>query len=115
MKRFSMAVFELYTVSDMNEGCDDVHLGYFVNSSDAMAVAKGKGPMGSTAPVRQTNIDIKVFESITEFLTEQVESLRAQRADIRKRALAKLTAEELEALGLNPRSEPTSGPRLGFD
>jgi len=88
-------VFEVSTNSDSVEGRGHkVHLAYFVNHADAKLAAKGKGVMGTEATVEPCNLVINIYENIDEFNANT-------RENIRKRALAKLDAEERMVLGLN--------------
>lgn len=94
MKTFHLNCYEAYTNSDLTEGRGvAVHIGYFTDEDAAIRAAEHKGPMGTSAWVRQVDKVIKVFEDFGEFEKEQ-------RNEARARGLSKLTQEEREALGL---------------
>lgn len=85
-------VWESYTNSDTTEGRGaDVHIGYFTQKSDAQEAGKGRGVMGTPAPVRP--VYLRVHGTLKEFM-----AFRDQ--DIRRRALDKLNHEERRVLGL---------------
>ena len=82
-----------------------VNLGSFVNKSDAERWADGRGAMGAFVLVEKEYVTLvdahgalyvigrRAFTSISEAVVQQ-------QADVKLRALAKLTAEERQALGL---------------
>lgn len=88
-------VWESYTNSDLTEGRGaHVHIGYFLSKKDAERAGVGQGVMGTDARVRQVGeVSLIVYETFDEFLAIQKEEKRQQ-------ALAKLTQEERELLGL---------------
>jgi hypothetical protein len=87
-------VFEAYTNSDLTEGRGyPVTLGFFVKEVDAIKASLGKGVMGTDASVCAKDLDIRIFETFEEYQNYQKDS-------IRRKALAKLSLSEKQALGL---------------
>ena len=96
MKHFVLKdVYEAYTNSDLTEGRGHtVHIGYFTRETDALRAVRRKGVMGTDANVRKlSTLELKVYEHLAEYEAEVV-------LDLRKKALAKLTAAERTLLGL---------------
>ncbi len=89
-------VYAVTTNTDLTEGRgSSVHLAYFVRRSDAERYAVGKGVMGTPATVTAATLPPlpRVYETWEEYEEVNRESVRA-------RALAKLSKEERDALGL---------------
>lgn len=84
-------VFEAYTNSDLTEGRgSDVRIALFARGPDAAQAVVGRGVMGtaSGAGVRE----VKLYCSFEDYENERLD-------EVRQRALAKLSSEELAALG----------------
>lgn len=90
MKRIKMP--DVYVVTAYTERSSYI-VGYFANKADADKAAKGKGEWGGDAVVAKTDIDFRVYESYAEFEL-------AVKNDKRAAALKKLSAEEIELLGV---------------
>ena len=95
--------YRVISNSDLNEG-RGVHItvGIYTTHNEAYKAAKGAGVMGSNAEVSsetslvfRDDLTGELFLLGDQILTEHVDINK-----IRERALAKLTAEEKEALGL---------------
>lgn len=94
MEKFDIEGFEVLTNSDLTEGRGHrVHVCYTSTRALAEEIAKGKGVMGTDADVVPMSKTIKVFDTMDEWNNNTKEA-------IREKALAKLTKEEREALGL---------------
>ena len=96
--------FEVVTNTDLTEGRgSDRVIAYVLDHELARAWASDKGVMGSPAQVRA--VDLYEVEG-TYFPTHAAvkllspEDLQAAQAEIRRKALRKLTAAEIAALGL---------------
>lgn len=91
----------------MNEGRGGSYLvGYFATESLAERAAAGRGAMGTQGHVRPHRGEVAVYidpesgREIVRPLVERVEIQYEDPAEVRERALAKLTSEEKLALGL---------------
>lgn len=95
MKQFRIRGFEVLTNSDTTEGRGiPVHVAYTFDEQTANEIAKGRGVMGTMADVKPIDKTICILDSFDEF-----EEL--QNVEKREKALAKLTDEEKQLLGLN--------------
>lgn len=88
----SFVTDEVYEVTGYNDYSSWL-VGYFTNPLDAQKAAKGKGTWGADGLVSNPKkITVLVYESYDEYLDGAKDKLR-------KQALAKLSAEERDALG----------------
>jgi hypothetical protein len=86
-----MTIYEATKNSDRLEGRGHtIRIAAFTKREDAEQAAKGHGVMG----MGNGDVDpITVYENFVEYLSKS-------KADLRKKALAKLTPEEKAALGI---------------
>lgn len=105
-----LSIYEVITNSDLTEGRGArVSLGYFLQKSDACEKAKGAGVFGCDAEVSPAfkwclsySVWIKT-DRVRQMVCVLGEEVMLEYTDpnvLRKRALAKLSAEDLEILGL---------------
>ncbi len=73
---------------------------FFLNKEDAAQYIDNKGDGWGKYPKYSENPGMRRIEEI-EIYTSNVEAYEAEKAFIKEKALAKLTAEELEVLGLS--------------
>lgn len=99
----SQPVYKVVTNSDLIEGRGvRVVTGIFSSHGQAVLAAKGAGVMGTDAEVVMERLDVFEHTMTGErfVLGERVLAEFVNPQEIKKRALAKLTDEEKEALGL---------------
>lgn len=75
-------------------------LGYFLNKSAAIKAAKGKGGWGTDGKVKELTGSVVVMSDQMFILGDLISQDGDSTEDIKSRALAKLSDEEREALGL---------------
>lgn len=88
--------------TDGNEGCGRTFtVGWFVDLEVAKRAAKGRYVMGTDCPIETTvKVVAKMDDGAVYLLGERIEVSYEAPEDVRKRALSKLSPEEMRALGL---------------
>jgi len=97
-----VTIYQTVVTSDLNhDGWNDVVIGRFLTESAAMAFGKGKNVHGTDAKVRPADAfrddrgNYRILGADIEVYSDEIDIKR-------KNALAKLTREERELLGLPP-------------
>ena len=98
-------VFQVIANTDTTEGRGSNYtVGWFLTEGVAKSAARGKGPMGTDARVEREQKDVVIVEAggvrKIFLLGPPVDASYEDPAEVRRRALAKLTPEEREALGV---------------
>jgi hypothetical protein len=89
-------MYKIYeAINHGTDGMDSYGIGYFTKKADAEKAAEGKGAMGYGNG--SVNEDV-VYESYKDYVENNPVSLK-------QKALAKLTQEEKEVLGLERRNK----------
>jgi glutaredoxin-related protein len=94
MQTYTIKSYEVWTNTDLTEGRGRQKLiARFSDQSDAFEFAKNKGVMGTPADVVWNEEEIKIYDSLTDIWETKQEALKQS-------AYAKLTKEEIAALGI---------------
>lgn len=106
MKIEEREIWNVIGNTDSTEGRGTpVHLGSFLAKVDAEAWAEGRGVMGSKAMLEKERVKMVNIHGALHVIGRRAfasmgEAVAEQEADIRRSALAKLSAEERRVLGL---------------
>lgn len=90
MITFEKECYEAVVDRDERSSC---HFGYFTSETDALRASKGKGWWGGDGHVSRTTVRVVIYENLNEYDAQLLDN-------IKKAALAKLTKDEKELLGL---------------
>lgn len=99
---FPVTLWRVMTNSDLTEGRGSQRtLGWFADPNVAAKAARGNYVMGSDCPVEQVVMNIIKTQAGKVFLLgEEVQIQYEDPREIRARAIAKLTPEERQVLGI---------------
>jgi hypothetical protein len=102
----TMTYYRVEGDSDCEGRGPRTRVGCFLHEDSARNAAQGKGAMGSMGYIIPCNGLVVTYEDSTGaqvmfVLGEKIEQIYENPVEIRKRALAKLSAREIEILGLN--------------
>lgn len=99
---FDMTLYRVSTNSELNEGRGrEYTLGWFVDNAVAMKAAKGNYVMGTDCPIERKVVTIvRTDDGKVYILGDRVEFQYEDPREVRARALAKLSPEERQVLGI---------------
>lgn len=99
---FDVTLYKVTANTDTTEGRGSTYvIGWFVDAGVAKKAAKGKGVMGTDSPVDPVACSVIRTDDGSVFLVgDEVQITYEDPKEVRERALAKLTPEERNALGI---------------
>lgn len=96
-----MTLFEVTTNTDSTEGRGhEIHYGWYLTRAEAKRAGRGRYVMGTDCPIRQQTIEVVTIGDRMFVLGDEIDLKSEPPEEVKARALAKLTEEEREALGL---------------